>query len=294
MTSISTFIKRHSIPIYYILTFAISWSAVLLVIGGPGGIPGTPEDLERLLPVAILAMLTGPTIAGLLMTGLVRGRAGYRELLSRLLRWRVSARWYAVALLTAPLVFMAVLLALSLSSPTFLPGIFACGASPSSLLFGITAALAAGLFEELGWTGFVTPELRRRYSVLATGLIMGVLWGAWHLLTNDFWAGAASAGTLPLPLFVTANGFGFLVGQLVAYRVLMVWVYDRTGSLLVAILMHAALTASTLILGPVAISGTALLIYDLALAVAMWAVVAAVALASLGELSRRPIRRSEA
>jgi membrane protease YdiL (CAAX protease family) len=294
MTSISTFIKRHSIPIYYILTFAISWSAVLLVIGGPGGIPGTPEDLERLLPVAILAMLTGPTIAGLLMTGLVRGRAGYRELLSRLLRWRVSARWYAVALLTAPLMSMAVLFALSLSSPAFLPAIFASGASPSSLLFGIAAALAAGLFEELGWTGFVTPELRRRYSVLATGLIMGVLWGAWHLLTNDFWAGGESSGGLPLALFVTVNGLGFMVGQLVAYRVLMVWVFDRTGSLLVAVLMHASLTASALILGPLAISGAASLIYALVLAVAMWAVVAAVALAGRGELSRRPIRRSEA
>ena len=294
MTSISTFIKRHSIPIYYILTFAISWSAVLLVIGGPGGLPGTPEDLERLLPVAILAMLTGPTIAGLLMTGLVRGRAGYRELLSRLLRWRVSARWYAVALLTAPLMSMAVLFALSLSSPAFLPAIFASGASPSSLLFGIAAALAAGLFEELGWTGFVTPELRRRYSVLATGLIMGVLWGAWHLLTNDFWASGESSGGLPLALFVTVNGLSFMVGQLVAYRVLMVWVYERTGSLLVAVLMHASLTASTLILGPLAISGAALLIYGLGLAVAMWAVVALVAVVNRGQLSLRTIQGSEA
>jgi uncharacterized protein len=294
MKTIKAFVMKHPVLIYYILTFAISWSAVLLVVGGPDGIPGTPEELERLLPVAILAMLTGPTIAGLLMTGLVRGRAGYRDLFSRLLRWRVGARWYAVALLTAPLVSIAVLLALSLASPAFLPGIFASGANPSSLLFGIAAALAAGTFEELGWTGFATPELRRRYSVLAAGLIMGVLWGAWHLLTNDFWAGSESSGGLPLALFVTVNGLGFMVGQLVAYRVLMVWVYDRTGSLLVAVLMHASLTATALILGPLAVSGAALLISDLGLAVTMWAVVALVAVANRGQLSRRPNQGSEA
>ena len=90
---------------------------------------------------------------------------------------------------------------------------------------------------------------------------------------------------------MTVNGLGFMVGQLVAYRVLMVWVYDRTGSLLVAVLMHASLTASTLILGPLAISGGALLIYGLGLAAAMWVVVAAVALANGGQFSRQPIGR---
>jgi uncharacterized protein len=286
MSTIRAFTKRHPVLIYYILAFAISWGAVLLVIGGPGAIPGAQEELERLLPLAILAMVAGPSVAGLLMAGLVHGRAGLRDLLSRLLRWRVGVRWYAVALLTAPLVFTAVLLALSLISPVYLPGILASGSSTSSLGFGIAASLAAGIFEELGWTGFAVPELRRRHSILATGLIAGVLWGAWHLLTNDFWAAAASAGTLPLPLFVTVNGFGFLVGQLVAYRVLMVWVNDRTGSLLVAILMHAALTASSLILGPLAISGTAILIYDLALAVVMWILVAVVAVINRGQLTR--------
>jgi len=75
----------------------------------------------------------------------------------------------------------------------------------------------------------------------------------------------------------------------------MVWVYDHTGSLLVAMLMHASLTASVpMILMPLAVSGMPLLTWYLVLAVAMWAVVAAVALASRGQLSRRPIRRSEA
>ena len=50
------------------------------------------------------------------------------------------------------------------------------------MLFGIVVALVAGFIEELGWTGFAVPVLRRRYGVLATGLIVGFVWAAWHLL----------------------------------------------------------------------------------------------------------------
>ena len=70
------------------------------------------------------------------------------------------------------------------------------------------------------------------------------------------------------------------------YRVLMVWVYDRTGSLLVAMLMHASLTTSVRIFDPLAISGVALLTYNLVLAAALWVVVAAVAVANRGQLER--------
>jgi CAAX protease family protein len=68
-----------------------------------------------------------------------------------------------------------------------------------------------------------------------------------------------------------------LFSFLPAYRVLMVWVYDRTGSLLVAILMHASLTTSSLILGPLALSGWPLVTCLLALTAALWAVVAVLA-----------------
>jgi hypothetical protein len=64
-----------------------------------------------------------------------------------------------------------------------------------------------------------------------------MLWGAWHFCVN-FWASGVPSGAISLAIFLPAWLFGILVGQLTAYRVLMVWVYDRTGSLLVAILMH--------------------------------------------------------
>jgi len=81
--------------------FAISWGGLLIVVGGPSGIPGTAEQVEALFPFALLAMFAGPLIGGIVLTGLLYGRAGLHEFGSRLLKWRVGARWYAVALLTA-------------------------------------------------------------------------------------------------------------------------------------------------------------------------------------------------
>ena len=284
MTTNKAFIKRHPVLTYYALTFAISWGSLLLVIGGPGGIPANSEQFKRLLPVMIMALLAGPTVAGLLLTSLIHRRAGLRELLSRLLRWRVSVRWYAVALLTAPLLFTAIPLVLSFLFPEFLPVIFTTDDMASLLLMGIAAGLSAGIFEELGWTGFAIPGLKLRYSVLTTGLIVGFLWGAWHFLVN-FWSSGrdSSSGALSLALLLTSLLFS--VGILPAYRVLMVWVYDRTGSLLVAMLMHLSLTASNVILAPLA-TGVLPVIWVLALAAALWIVVAAVAVANRGQLSQ--------
>lgn len=280
-------IKGHPLLGYFTLAFAISWGIVLIVVG-PGGIPATPEQFQTLLTLAVLAMLAGPSVAGILLTGLVFGRAGFLALLSRLLTWRVGARWYAVALLTTPLLATSILLALSLTSPAFVPGIFTSDDRATVLLTGIAAGLVVGIFEELGWTGFAVPTLRLRYGVLSTGLIVGLLWAAWHFLVT-FWGSGTSSGDLSLAVFVP--GILFAVGVLPAYRVLMVWVYDRTGSLLVSILMHASLTACTVfILTPLA-TGVALVAYNLVLAAALWVVVGAVAVANGGHLSRQPLRR---
>ena len=273
MTTLKAFVKRHPVMTYYALTFAISWGGMLIVVG-PGGIPATPEQTEMLFPIVLLAMLAGPSVAGILSTGLAHGRAGFRELLSRLFSWRVGARWYAVALLATPLLAMATLFALLPISPVFLPGIFASDDKASLLLIGIAVGLVVGIFEELGWTGFAIPRLRRRYGVLTTGLIVGLLWGAWHFILA-FWASGDSPGALSMLLFLPWVLYN--VGLLPVYRVLMVWVYDRTGSLLVAMLMHASLTGGlAMILMPLAISGVPNLIWYFVLTVVLWIIVAAV------------------
>ncbi|HYN06078.1 MAG TPA: hypothetical protein VES67_01685, partial [Vicinamibacterales bacterium] len=81
----------------------ISWGGALLAIGGSGGMSGTTPASDPRFPFAGLTMLAGPSVAGILLTSLVHGKAGLRAFRSRLLEWRVGARWYVVALLTAPL-----------------------------------------------------------------------------------------------------------------------------------------------------------------------------------------------
>jgi membrane protease YdiL (CAAX protease family) len=271
MTTIRAFVRSHATATYFVVTFATSWGVVLAV----GGLRGMSSEWQSDLPFLMVAMLAGPAVSGLVLTALVSGRGGLHELLARLLRWRVGARWYAVALLTAPVVFGAVHAALALISPLFLPSLVTTRDPASLLVFATVAAATVGVCEELGWTGFAVPRLAARHSAFVTGLIVGVLWGAWHLLTNDLWIAGASAGDLPVAWFVTLNGIGLVGGQLVAYRVLMVWLYNRTGSLLLAMLMHASLSACTFILGPAALTGSVLVGYGFVLAGAWWLVVAA-------------------
>jgi uncharacterized protein len=134
--------------------------------------------------------------------------------------------------------------------------------------------------------------MRLHYGVLSTGLIVGVLWGAWHFLMN-FWASGVTSGELSLAIFVPTWLLGILVGQLPAFRVLMVWVHDRTGSLLVAMLIHVSLAASSVILiAPV--PGVASVILSFVPAAAMWVVVGVVAVANGGHISRQPLRRRTA
>jgi membrane protease YdiL (CAAX protease family) len=250
--------------------------------GGFSGIPGTVKEFETLLLPAVLAMLAGPSVAGILCTWFFQGTSGLSELLSRLLRWRVDVRWYALALVAAPLAVAATLLVLSLYSPIYRPGILTTSTPWLHLVLGIATGLAAGFFEELGWTGFATPQLRRRYSVFLTGIIIGLAWGLWHLLAV-WWGSSATSGGLSMALYLPVMLFSFLL----PYRVLMTWVYERTGNLLIGMLMHAALIASVRMFDPLAISGVPILIYNLALGAVLWGAAAPLILSGSAS-ERRP------
>lgn len=284
--NVKTFIKDHSVLSYFALTFAISWGGVFL-LGSPSGMPAPSEEAARLWPIVFLPYFVGPILSGLLLTGLVHGREGYRALRARLTMWRTGVRWYAVALLTAPLLIVSILFVLSLTSATYLPAIVTTVDKVSLVISGIMIGLVfGGLMEELGWTGFATPELRQRHGVLATGLIVGALWGLWHFLPT-FWACGDADGSLSLDLLIPPVVFYATV--LPAYRVLMVWVHDRTGSLLVAILMHAGLTANAItIMAPSEVLSS-LVTYYLILAAALYVIIAAVAATNHWQIMGRPI-----
>lgn len=286
MKALKVFIGNHPVLAYFTLVFAISWGGILMIVA-PGGIPGSPEDVARLFPFTLAALFAGPSVAGLLMTALVSGRAGLRELLARLGHWRVGAAWWAAALLTGPVMVAAVLFGLALYSDDFVPGLLTAEDKLGLLVFGLGWGLVGGgLLEELGWTGFAVPTLRRRCSALATGLIVGLLWGTWHLLIA-VWASRGLAGEASLTQFI-AGFLAFYFVALPAYRVLMVWLYDQTASLSLAMLMHAVLSASTIILQPPAAHGQ--FTWNILLGAALWAVVAVVARVKRGELPRRSVQ----
>ena len=261
-------VQRHEVAAYFISTFVISWGGILALVG--------PHDLLHRAAafesyIWVPPLILGPSLAGLAVTYLAHGRAGLRDYGARLVRWRVGARWYAAALLIAPIYYAVVAMLLSLASPAYLPNLLVTHDRAQLLVQGTIIALSAGVFEELGWTGFAVPALRRGHGPLATGLVVGVLWGLWHVLPEVL--GAPAFGLVP---YLALQLVAVIVG-LTGYRILMVWVFERTASTLIGIAMHAGLTASLLMLQPVVV-GRSLLVVGIVLDVVPWLLVAAVAL----------------
>ncbi len=260
----TAFIRRHPVSAYYVLTFVLSWGAIAAIIG-VAPVPMT---------VAVTLGPLGPAAASIVLTSFLDGRAGLRELGVRLRRWRVGARWYAVALLTAPLVMAGTAAAVSVLFPGYYGGVSTAGELAFVVVAGIAVGLLVGVLEELGWTGFALPRLRRRHSLVSTALIMALLWGAWHypMFANS----TDPSGAITTALIVVV----FLFAWLPAYRVLMVWAYDRTGSLPLAMLMHAPLSAGAFINSFMAASGNAsgiaVLVPSLSWGAAFWVTAAVV------------------
>lgn len=274
MKAIINFIRNNPVVSYFILTFTISWGGVY-ILGSPYGMPTSSEQFQKVWPIVFIPYFLGPSLSGLIMTGIVYGKQGFRELLSRMLKWKVGLGWYALALLTMPLLTMPLQFLLSLISPIFISDIFTTANKLGLILLGLGVGLFFGGFlEELGWTGFAIPSLRRsNFSILNTGLIVGFLWGVWHLFPTYWASGDANGGFSPL-LFLPPSIF--YMGVLTGFRVLMVWAFDRTGSQFLLMLMHMSATASTLFIFAPAARGIDLMIYYIILTAIMWAVAAAV------------------
>lgn len=268
-------IKKNPVLSYFIFTFLISWGAIIIMMS-INGMPNTVAEAQAQLPLAIMTFLLGPFLTGLMMVGLVHGRNGYLNLWFRMIRWRVNLVWYAIALFLAPLVFVGSHFVLSLFSPVYLPGFLTVPDGSTLILMGIISGIMVGILEEVGWFGFVIPEMRKRYSPLKVGLIVGIIWGTWHIMANDIWAIKTYSGEIPTALYAVLSGLSFMIGQLPPFRIIMVWAYERTGSLFLMVVMHFSLTACSIAFSPEKMSGWQVFIYSMSVAAVFWVIAAAV------------------
>jgi membrane protease YdiL (CAAX protease family) len=167
----------------------------------------------------------------LLAAALTGGRVALRQLLGRLVRWRVRWYWYALVVI-GPAAF-----SLAVAGVYALLGGSWSAAAPRALqapvllpVFLLILSCTDGLGEELAWRGYALPRLFARYSALAASLILGVAWALWHLPL--LWT--AGIGEQQLPMWL-------LLLDIPAKSVLFTWVFLRTrGSVLIAALLHGS------------------------------------------------------
>jgi membrane protease YdiL (CAAX protease family) len=241
-----SFVKRFPVVVFFALAFGLSWLAwtpYILSQSGLGWIPlripsvlGSPQ-LIGLMPGAYL----GPLTAAFVVTSLSEGRPGLRRWSRRLVRWRVGWKWYALVLLAVP---VAILL-----STAALPGSWGHIARPVAgilvayipllLMQIVTTAMA----EEPGWRDFALPRLQRRFGAVAGTVVLGVLWGCWHLpLFLTEWGG------WPHVWWVSPIEF---VAACVPLSLVMTWVFNRTGeSLPIVMVLHAGINTTYSLVWP--------------------------------------------
>ncbi|MFG1928830.1 CPBP family intramembrane glutamic endopeptidase [Cryptosporangium sp. NPDC048952] len=97
----------------------------------------------------------------------------------------------------------------------------------------VAAFFVAAACEEEGWTGYATDALQERYSAVATGLVIGSVWAAWHII----------------PYVQAGHSVLWIAWQCVApvaLRVLIVWLHNNTGrSVFIACVFHTMINVST-------------------------------------------------
>ena len=197
---------------FFLVAFLIAWGSWIPALHW--------HSVPKTLP---LIGLFGPMIAAMI----VRGRAGVADLVARVRIWRIPVRWYAVAALLMPAVYLIAVLLDQLIFGADLHRVW-LGSAPAFLLASLVWLLFVTSGEEIGWRGFALPEmLRLGMSPLSASLVLGVVWGVWHL--PFYWSGGQTG--IPYPFFLALT-----VGQSLTYTALFL---RSRGSVLPAILLHA-------------------------------------------------------
>jgi membrane protease YdiL (CAAX protease family) len=252
LTILSASLKKNALPVYFILAYGLSW-----MIGIPLAVAAQRGNSDSVLFSMHYLYAYGPLLAAMIMTWWIDGINGIKELLSRILKWRVQPIWWGIAL--SPLVFLGGFVLVQrlilgtwfdfslLGEVNFLPNIGAWG-----LLFWI---FTFGFGEEIGWRGYALPRLQKNRSALSATLILAVFWAGWHLPQFFY-------------LFDVSIAVGWLFG-LVAGAILFSWLYNSTeGSLPIVAVWHGAFNFITASAG-----GAGLIAAILSTIVMVWAVV---------------------
>lgn len=222
--------QQSPVTMFFLLACIFSWGLWTLMMASARGI------LPFTFPTNPFGSF-GPAVAALLLAAARPGEL--KALLKALVRWRLSWRWYAVALLGPVALWgLAILIYMLLGGSR--PEAAAWGeARMLPLYFFVILVLGGPLGEEPGWRGFALPKLLERMNALCASLLLSVLWLVWHLPL--FWLeGSAQEGT-SIPFFAAA---------VAAFSVLFSWIYIRTGgNLLAVILFHTSVNAVSYALG---------------------------------------------
>jgi len=255
-----SFVARRPVAAYFLLTFAVSWLGAFAV--------AAPHLLRReAIPkfaglMMFPAMLLGPSVVGIVLSGLVDGSNGLRDLFARMRRIRFPARWYAALLIPPALVLTVLLCMKTFVSPDF---------APNRFWIGISFGFVAGFFEEIGWMGYVFPKMRRKENALAPAILLGLLWGAWHIPVIDYLGTSTPRGAYWLPFFLA------FTAAMTAMRVLIAWTYANTKSVVLTQLLHASSTGSLVIFSPPRVTAAQESLWYALYAGALWLVVALIA-----------------
>jgi membrane protease YdiL (CAAX protease family) len=241
---------------YFLLTFLFSWTVWFAAAEFAG--PGNTGFFGGHGPVFLLGVFA-PGIVALALTAQAEGRTGVMRLLARIGQWRVGGRWYAIAIGY----FVVIKLAAALIHRTLTGDWPPFGDTPlAMILLGIAVSTWAQAGEEIGWRGYALPRLASNLGLGTASLVLGFLWGAWHV-----------------PLFIlpesgsTGQSFPAYLLQVMAMSVVFAFLYWRTeGSLFLVMLMHASVNNTTGIVP--AATGGALAPVALGASLVAWATVA--------------------
>jgi len=236
MPGLRGLVRRHPTAAFFLLAFGLSWLAWAPYVLGttglgvlPFGVPG--GQLLGVLPGAFL----GPLTAAFVVTALVDGRAGLRHWGARLVRFRVGWRWYAAVLLGVPTILIATTMLLPASwGHVSNPGLSLLALYlPMLVLQFFTTAMA----EEPGWRDFALPRLQERLGAVRGTVLLGTLWGCWHLpLFLSDWGGWPDVSPWAPVEFVAAC---------IPLSLVMTWVFNRTGqSLPIVMILHAGINST--------------------------------------------------